>query len=230
MRGYGQFCPVAKAAEIFAERWTPLIVRELLFGSHHFNELRLGIPRISQSLLAQRLRSLEHDGVVERRRAPDGRSWEYHLTATGEALRPVVEQLGMWGYRWTGHRLHDEELEPREVMWFLRRQIDVEQLPDRRVVVQFDFAAGRLRRCWLVLHPPDVDLCLRDEGFDVDLFVSAEPRALAEAILGHGDLRQAIRQGRVRIDGPRPLADALPDWIRITSFAHRDQATAALAS
>jgi DNA-binding HxlR family transcriptional regulator len=222
MRGYSQFCPIAKGAEVFAERWTPLILRELLDGSHRFSELRRGIPLISQSLLAQRLRSLERDGVIEVRRTADGRGAEYHLTPAGEALRPVVEALGGWGHRWTVDRLQDDDFDPAVLMWFLHRQVDVGALPDRRVVVRFEFPEGRHRLWWLILHRPDVDLCLRDEGFEVDLYVSSSVRVLAEAILGRRDLQQEIWTGRVAVDGPRHLVRDFPGWIGASPFAQAD--------
>ena len=213
MRGYGQFCPIAKGAEVFAERWTPLILRELLYGSHRFGELRHGIPLISQSLLAQRLRSLERDGVIEARRTADGRGPEYHLTPAGEALRPVVEALGGWGHRWTVERLRDEDFDPAVLMWFLHRLVDVSVLPERRVVVRFEFHEGRHRLWWLILDRPGVDLCLRDEGFEVDLYVSAGARVLADTMLGRRDLGEAIRAGLIDVDGPRDLVRAFPQWL-----------------
>ena len=219
MRGYGQFCPISKASEVFAERWTPLILRELLDGSHRFGELRRGIPLISQSLLAQRLKSLERDGVVKSQRSPDGRRSEYHLTPAGEALRPVVELLGAWGHRWTVDRLSDEDFDPAVLMWFLHRLILTDRLPKRRVVVRFEFREGRHRLWWLILDGPDVDLCLRDEGFDVDLYVTADARALAEAILGQRDLGQTITSGLVEVDGPRDVVRAFPTWIGTSPFA-----------
>lgn len=218
MRGYLQFCPIAKAAEVFAERWTPLILRELLDGSHRFGELRRGMPLISQSLLSQRLKSLERDGVIESQRAPDGRSCEYHLTPAGEALRPVVELLGAWGHRWTVDQLRDEDFDPAVLMWFLHRLILTDRLPKRRVVVRFEFREGRHRLWWLILDGPEVDLCLRDEGFDVDLYVLADPRALANAILGRRDLGQTISAGLVEVEGPRDLVRAFPSWIGTSSF------------
>jgi DNA-binding HxlR family transcriptional regulator len=219
MRGYGQFCPIAKAAEVFAERWTPLILRELLYGSHRFGELRRGIPLISQSLLSQRLRSLEREGVIEARPAVDGRGSEYHLTPAGEALRPVVELLGAWGHQWTVASLRDDDFDPAVLMWCLHRLVVIENLPERRVVVRFDFRAGRQRLWWLVLHRPEVDLCLRDEGFEVDLYVTAEPRVLADAILGRRDLYQAMRAALVEVEGPRELVREFPSWIGVSPFA-----------
>jgi DNA-binding HxlR family transcriptional regulator len=228
MRGYGQFCPVAKAAEIFAERWTPLILRDLMYGSHRFSELRRGMPLISQSLLAQRLKSLERDGLIESRQSADGRGSEYHLTEAGEALRPVVDLLGAWGHRWTGNQLHDDDFDPGVLMWFLHRLVDVERLPPRRIVVRFEFPKERPPLYWLVLNRPEVDLCLRDEGFEVDLFVSTDSRTLGEAIAGRRELRWAIGQGLVEVEGPRDLAHAFPDWIGVTPFA-RDRPLALAA-
>jgi DNA-binding HxlR family transcriptional regulator len=219
MRGYGQFCPIAKAAEIVAERWTPLILRELLYGSHRFGELRRGIPLISPSLLAQRLKSLERDGILEARRPADGRGCEYLLTPAGEALRPVVELLGAWGHRGTIDKLRDEDYDPAVLMWFLHRLILTENLPERRLVVRFAFQEGRHRLWWLVLHKPNVDLCLRDEGFEVDLYVAAETRALGAAIQGHRTLSQVIRDGLIDVDGPRDLVRAFPTWIGVSPYA-----------
>jgi DNA-binding HxlR family transcriptional regulator len=219
MRGYGQFCPIAKASEIFAERWTPLILRELLYGSHRFGEFRRGIPLISQSLLAQRLKSLERDGILDVRRTPDGRHTEYHLTPAGEALRPVVELLGAWGHQWTYERLREEDHDPAVLMWFLHRLVHVEKLPRRRVVVHFEFRAGRHRLWWLILDRPHIDLCLRDEGFEIDLYVTTEPKILVEAILGRRDLTLAIQSGLVEVSGPRDLVRAFPSWIGVSPFA-----------
>ncbi len=219
MRGYGQFCPIAKAAEIVAERWTPLILRELLYGSHRFGELRRGIPLISPSLLAQRLKSLERDGILDARRPADGRGCEYVLTPAGEALRPVVEQLGTWGHRGTIDKLRAEDYEPAVLRWFLHRLILTEHLPERRIVVRFAFQEGRHRLWWLVMHKPNVDLCLRDEGFEVDLYVAAETTALGAAIQGHRALSQAIRDGLIDVDGPRDLVRAFPTWIGVSPYA-----------
>ena len=207
MRGYGQFCPIAKGAEIFAERWVPLILREMLDGSHRFGELRRGIPLISQSLLAQRLRSLERDGVIEARRTPDGRGSEYHLTPAGKALRPVVEALGDWGHQWTFEQLREEDFDPEVLMWFLHRLVDVDTLPERRVVVRFEFHEGRHRLWWLILHRPGVDLCLRDEGFEVDLYVSTRAGARRHDARpprpARDDRRRADRRGRPPGPGAR---------------------------
>ncbi|MGH2617031.1 MAG: winged helix-turn-helix transcriptional regulator, partial [Thermomicrobiales bacterium] len=142
MRGYGQFCPVAIASEIFAERWTPLVVRELFCGSHRFNELLNGLPRMPRSVLVQRLRSLESAGVVERRVEATGRGVEYHLTASGMELGDVVLQLGDWGKRWADTPVGPQNLDPDLLMWDIHRRLDGELMPERRVVVQIDLTGA----------------------------------------------------------------------------------------
>jgi DNA-binding HxlR family transcriptional regulator len=218
MPAYGQFCPVAKGAEVFAERWTPLILRELMQGSHRFNELRLGLPLMSQSLLAQRLRSLERDEVIERRPAPRGRGWEYYLTPAGEEMRPLVEMLGAWGYRWAIDRLSREDCDPGVLVWYIHRHIHIESLPAERVVVQFEFRNERKAMWWLVLDRPQVEFCPQHPGFDNDLQVLADTRALVEVYLGHLELGEAMRQGLVEVEGPRRLVRAFPRWIGISKF------------
>lgn len=228
-RGYGQFCPVAKGAEVFAERWTPLIVRELLNGSHRFGELQQGLPGISQSLLTQRLRSLQRDGVVERRCSRHGRGWEYHLTPAGQDLGRVVEQLGAWGYRWATDRLSPADLNPHALMWFMRRRVNVAGLPERRVVVSFTFRDGPRQSFWLVLQRPEVDLCLKAPGFDVDLYVTADTMALTQVYLGHLELRRAMADGLIEVEGPRDLLRALPSWLGVSPFARLHQPPIAAA-
>lgn len=215
---YGQFCPVSRGAEIFAERWTPLILRELLNGSHRFNELQLGLPRISRNLLTQRLASLTSAGVIERRPMERGRGFSYHLTAAGEELRPVVQALGAWGYRWGGEKLPTSKLDPVLLMWFIRRRVQVETLAHTRTVVRFDFRRPR-RSFWLRMEPPTVDLCFTDEGFDVELAVDADLAALTAVWLGRLRLADAIAAGSVRLDGDEDARPLFARWFGLSPFA-----------
>jgi DNA-binding HxlR family transcriptional regulator len=221
--GYGQFCPVAKASEVLAERWTPLVVRELLCGSHRFNELQRGVPLMSRSLLAKRLRELELAGVIERRPSGDGRGSEYHLTEAGEELRPIIMGLGAWGQRWARSELSRTELDPRLLMWDMQRNIETEALPAHRVVVRFRFtdpAPGLPRVTWLVLDRDQIDVCYKDPGFDVDLVVAGRLRALVAVWMGDASMTDVIRAGELKIEGTLRLADAFPSWLRRSIFAN----------
>jgi len=225
MKGYGQFCPVAVAAEIFAERWTPLILRELFAGSRRFNDIRHGVPLISRSLLAQRLRELEDAGVVESQPLASGRGREYALTKAGQELHTVVDGLGEWGQRWATGQFDPSNLDVGVLMWNVRRGMKAEQLPAERVVLRFDFRAlpahyKGMRTWWLIVQRPDVDLCLKDPGFDVDIVVSAEAAAMARIWMGHLEFAQAVRSGAVRLEGSRPMVQALPGWLKLSHYAH----------
>jgi DNA-binding HxlR family transcriptional regulator len=216
---YGQFCPVAKAAEIFAERWTPLILRELLCGSHRFSELEQGLPRISRTLLSQRLRSLESVGLVERRTDASGRTREYHLTQAGEDLFDVIIRLGEWSHRWFNPLLDLDDLDPQLLLWDMHRRLHTDRLPDRRVVVQFDFRGARAGSYWLVLEPGAPSVCWDPPGFEVDLIVDADSLALHRVWLGHQSFANALTSGDVSLDGPRELTRAFPDWLALSHFA-----------
>ena len=218
MLDYGQFCPVARAAEVFGERWTPLVVRELLCGSTRFNEIRRGVPRMSTTLLAQRLRKLEEIGVVERLRG----AADYRLTAAGEELRPIIMSLGHWGSRWIGSRLKRDQLDVGFLMWDVRRFARRELFPaERRVVVQFRFTDGRQgeRVWWLIVENGEVDLCRDDPGHEVTLIVESTVRALTEIWTGDLLPEQAVRRGEVRVLGSARDARDVWRWIGASAFA-----------
>jgi DNA-binding HxlR family transcriptional regulator len=163
MPGYGQFCPVAQAAEVLTERWTPIVIRELaLTGSRRFNDIQRGVPLMSSSLLSKRLRDLERSGIVERRQRRDGKGTEYHLTPAGQELGPLIAQLGIWSERSLRRPIIEETPDTGLLMWWVRGTVDSAALPDRRTVIHFRFhpAPEKLRNFWLVL--PEADLCLTD--------------------------------------------------------------------
>jgi len=220
-RGYGQFCPLAIAAEVLAERWTPLVVRELLCGSARFNDLQRGVPRMSSALLARRLKELQFAGIVERCRGSKG--FEYHLTAAGRELFPVIENMGLWAQRWLRHKLAEpDNLDPDLLMWDIRRNA-VGRIKDvaRRYVAEFRLSGvpTSRRRYWLVFERGAVDLCYRDPGFEVDLFVEASLRVLTEIWLGHVSLDRAIRDESLRLDGSRRDVSAFRSWFALSLFA-----------
>lgn len=221
-KGYGQFCPIALAAEILAERWTPLLIRELLLGSTRFNDLQRGVPRMSSALLARRLKALQFAGIVERRSGAGG-GGEYHLTPAGQELFPLVEQMGFWAQRWLRHKLVDtENLDPDLLMWDIRRTVVSRVGPeDRRYVAEFRLSGvpTSRRRYWLVFEGGQVDLCYKHPGFEVDLFIEANLRVLTAIWLGHVTIGQAIRDDRLRLDGSRRDVSAFRLWFVLSPFA-----------
>lgn len=212
MPSYGQFCPVAKAMEVLDERWTLLVVRELLAGSTHFNELRRGVPKMSPALLSKRLRTLERAGVIHRE--VDGTRVSYTLTESGRELGDVVQALGAWGVRWV-HRLGEEDLDPHLLMWDVRRTVPVDEWPRARTVLAFRFAdvPAPVRRWWLVVSDGEVDVCDYDPGYDVAATVATTLRVMVR--LWRGDLtwEQALRSASIEIDGAPSARGAVPRWV-----------------
>jgi DNA-binding HxlR family transcriptional regulator len=215
---YHQFCPVAKALELLDERWTLLVVRELIMGSTRFNELRRGNPRMSPTLLSRRLHQLTRAGVVERRSSPDGT--RYVLTAAGRELEPVVRALGVWGTRWVPE-LAPDDLDPKLLLWDVHRNVVREVLPAGRTVVQFRFPdlPPRSGTWWLVMTPDDVEVCDVDPGFEADLRVTTTLGSLTDVWRGERGWSESLRTGRLAVEGPEALRRALPDWFALSAFA-----------
>ncbi|MCC7429048.1 MAG: helix-turn-helix transcriptional regulator [Alphaproteobacteria bacterium] len=221
-RGYGQFCPIALAAEVLAERWTPLVIRELLCGSVRFNDIQRGVPRMSSALLARRLKDLHFAGIVERRRGEKG-ALEYHLTPAGRELFPAVEMMGLWAQRWLRHNLLDPaNLDPDLLMWDIRRRVASQAGSfARRYVTQFQLSGTPIsrRRYWLVFEGGQVDLCHKDPGFEVDLYAETSLRCLTEVWLGHLSIDAALREDKLRLDGSRRDHALFRSWFVLSSFA-----------
>jgi DNA-binding HxlR family transcriptional regulator len=218
VRSYAQYCPVAKATEVLGDRWTLLIVREMLGGASGFNELQRGLPGISRSVLTDRMRSLERAEVVERRTGPKGRTLGYRLTPAGRDLQPVVQAIGEWGATWSFTEPRPEELDPDLLIVWIARHVDREQLPPGRTVVRFAFREPR-RRYWMVLEPSEVSVCLQHPGFDVDLEVAVDTTALYRVYLGMTELSGAIRAGQVTMSGPQRLQRGFGRWFTWSAFA-----------
>lgn len=212
---YGQFCPVAMASEVLTERWTPLVVRELLCGSTRFNDLRRGVPLMSPALLSKRLKTLERVGVVEHHEG------EYVLTPAGLELRSVIESMGVWGQRWARGDVIAKNYDASLLMWDIHRNIDVAALPSQRVVVHFHLrgSSDGKSHFWLVLKSPTVDLCLTDPGHDIDVEVAAPVDTMVDYWMGRTDFIAAVRAGDLSVVGPRPLVRALPTWFTRSLFA-----------
>lgn len=215
---YHQFCPVAKAMELLDERWTMLVIRELLLGSRHFNDIRRGVPKMSPSLLSKRLRDLTRAGIVERR--DEGREVVYGPTAAGMELAPVVDKLGAWGMRWIG-KLGEEDLDPKLLMWDLHRHVDPALVPPGRTVVSFRFndVPAKIRDWWLVMTAEEVDVCDFDPGYDVAVSVTGSLRRMVEIWRGDLGWPAAIRSGIIQLDGPERFRRAVPKWFPASQFA-----------
>ena len=214
---YQQVCPVSLASEVIAERWTPLILREIvLFGNHHFSDIQRGVGRISQSLLSQRLRTLEEAGVIERCPNRLGRGWEYHPTQAGRELEPVLNELGIWAQHWI--ELRREDCDPAYLMLTVQSLIAPERLPPRPVTVRFEFSEHP-KIYWLVLDGGDPELCYYDPGREVDLVVRVDEQAFGQVLMGRAAYEGAVASGKIQLDGPPDLVRGFPRWLSESRFA-----------
>lgn len=215
-KGYGQYCPLALAAEILCERWTLLVVSRLIDGCTRFNEIHRGVPRISPTLLRQRLEHLEHAGLCYRAPLKNGRGHEYLLTEAGKALDPIIMSLAVWGQQWS-RDLETEDLDPAFLAWSMHTRLDVAAMPETRTVLEFEFSGttADCRRFWLVVEDTKVDMCLKHPGHEVDLVIRAPIRHFIETWRGFRDLRSEIASGRIQVEGPSEIRRELPtSWVR----------------
>lgn len=218
MRSYGQFCPVAKAAELFCERWTPLIFRNLAMGATRFSEIHRGVPLMSPTLLTQRLRQLEAEGVVERRRS--GNVWAYHMTPAGEEFVPLVLALSAWGQRWSRRQLADGEVDLGLLVWSLERGARPDAFGDRQTLVKLEFTdqPAAKRYWWFLNHSDKCELCLEDPGFEVDLYLISTLCDMIYVIRGDLPLSRALAAGRLEAHGPTRIRRALSKWLNLQPY------------
>jgi DNA-binding HxlR family transcriptional regulator len=219
--GYKQFCPLAMAAEVLCTRWTMVLMRELVAGTTRFNDLRRGVPKMSPTLLSQRLKELEAAGIVQRHALSSEKGvFEYRLTDAGRDLRPVVEAMGFWGQKWVESSLSLRNLDPSLLMWDMRRNLNPEPLPKARVVVQFlysDLPASK-SLWWLVIEPDgEVDLCWSDPGFEVDLYVTSDLRTMTSIWMGLTTVEKA--REAIGLTGDRHIAASIQTWLGLSPFA-----------
>ncbi|MFC7496775.1 MULTISPECIES: winged helix-turn-helix transcriptional regulator [unclassified Nocardioides] len=219
MKDYVQYCPVALASSVLAERWTPLIVRELVLGGRRFNEIDRGLPGISRSLLKQRLDHLERKGVVTRVELPRGGGHEYRLTPAGRDLERVIMAVGEWAVRWMFSEPEPREVDPVTLTWWMSRRVVVDALPDQRTVIQFEYGGDAPMRIWLVIEKPETSVCTDPPGFDVDLVVGTDPVDLMRVFSGITTYHDAVVGGTLTVAGPPRLARELPHWFAWSPFA-----------
>lgn len=220
MTSYGQFCPVAKASELLAERWTLLILRELLLGSHRFGELQRALSRISPSLLTKRLKQLESAGIVIRKAQVGRKGLDYFLTPAGKELAPIVEHLAIWGMRWARGQLSDDELDVEFLMWDIQRRLDTDMLPDGETVLCFIFDdLVSFKNWWLIVSNREVDVCTENPGKDVDLYINTTLRNLVEIWEGDIEIKAAQQQKLIKTQGNKQLTKTMSDWLGICLYA-----------
>ncbi len=221
MKGYGQFCPIAKAAEIFCERSTALVIRNLGAGAQRFNDIHRGVPHMSATLLTKRLRQLETEGLVMRRHSPSGKSWTYHLTDAGAEFLPLVGALGIWGQRWTRRELAEGELDLGLLIWGLEYSVDPTAFGPKRHVLRLTVSdqPEHKRLYWFVCEAGALDLCVSDPGGATDLFLEATLADLIRVYRGDVALETAIDDGRLRVDGAPKHIRHLRRWFNIDEMA-----------
>lgn len=216
---YGQFCPIAKASEVLGERWTNLVVRELGAGSDSFNDLRRGLPLMSPSLLSARLKSLELAGVV--RRMQSEKKVRYELTEAGRELKPILLALGTWGQRWARTTYDQRDLDPSMLMWDIHRTMNADYFDERQAVLLFEFEdfTAKFRRWWLVIKSGNVDVCMRDPGFELDLILRTDVKSLTAIWLGDISFAKAMRTKVLRLSGPAKLKRDIAKWLGTNYFS-----------
>ncbi|HVL57502.1 MAG TPA: helix-turn-helix domain-containing protein [Burkholderiaceae bacterium] len=215
MKGYGQLCPVAKAAEIFCERWNALIIRDLAAGDARFSQLQRGLPLMSRSMLSKRLKELERERIIERCDSTPERGSFYRLTPAGREFLPIVQALGHWGERWTRRRLSERDTDCRLLLWEMERSVRADAFGAERAVVQIDFVGqpSNRRRWWFLHDAGTVHLCVKDPGFDVDLYVTVRLSDMIALWQGELPLAAALRSGRLKALGPSRFTRALREWL-----------------
>ncbi len=220
MRDYGQYCPVTIGSEVIGDRWTPLILREMLaIGSTRFNEIERGLPGISRTLLSQRLRHLERKGVVARVPAAGGRGSEYHLTPAGSALMPVLMAMGEWAVRWMYAEPTPPDADPQTLLWWMHRMLAHDQLPDERVVIEFRFEGEDAMTIWLVLDRGEASVCAKHPGFETDLLAVTTGLTLLRIHSGIDTVAEALADGSLRLEGPPALRRGFSRWFVWSPFA-----------
>ena len=211
---FGDYCPIAMANEVIGDRWSPLVLRELIIGETRFNDIHRGIPRIGRSVLAGRLKWLERNGLVERVPRPDSQAVDYVLTEAGRDLEPIIFGMGRWGAKWVFGDPSDEQIDTTHLVWRLHQFTDPDRAPDERTTVEVRTHGAGAGRAWIVFEERASTACQIDPGYDIDLLVTADARELHRWYHGHAEWNDLCRAGAITVQGPKRLASAFPTWFR----------------
>lgn len=217
---YGQFCPISKAAEVLCERWTLLLIREMLMGSCRYNEFQRALSKISPSLLSKRLTELEQANLIVKRRAQGGRSHEYHLTQAGNELGPIVTSLGIWGMQWARDQMGLDEQDVELLMWDIRRSIIVNNIPGKQAVLKFHFCdLTEHANWWVIINGEERDLCVEDTQQNVDLYFTSPIQTMIDVWMGDQSLNDALNSGGLKIIGEEGFRRTVKDWFGFNRLA-----------
>ncbi len=219
-QGFGQFCPIALASEVLTQRWMLLIVHQLLDGSSRFNDIRRGVPKISATLLKQRLETLEYAEIIEKRASGNSGVYEYFLTPAGTELESIIKGIGSWGQRWA-RDIQEEDLDPGWLVWSMRNRLNVEEMPKGRTIIQFEFtdAKPKERYFWLLVNEKKVDVCVKYPGNSPDIKVTSPVIVMAEVWRGIRPIRKAIADGAIQLEGKPSVCRAFPNWLLLSQLA-----------
>jgi DNA-binding HxlR family transcriptional regulator len=227
---YRQFCPIAKSLEILGEKWTLLVIRELLMGGSRFNELQRGLGSMSPALLSKRLESLVEHNLIVRRKNPGERGYSYYPTEQAKELMPVLEAFGAWGLRWMKENLVDEDYDVEFLMLYLERSIVPENLVGKETVIHFHFTDLSVHpRWWIVVQGDSVEVCCKDPGKDVDIYFTTKASTMTNVWLGHRSYRSVIDNGELQLIGPSRLTRTVPKWMTVCGFSELPAARSMVA-
>lgn len=217
---YGQFCPIAKASEIIGEKWTILIIRELLMGGSRFNELQRGLSLISPTLLSKRLDSLVEHGLVMKKKITGQKGYQYLPTDSCQQLLPILKSLGDWGMRWARSNLVEKDYDVELLMLYLQRSVVPDKLPGNEAVIRFKFTdIKEYPDWWMVVEGDNVDLCVNDPGKDVDIYFTSSVKTLTDVWMGENSYKRAIRDGDLTLIGDRVLTHNISSWLSNSIYA-----------
>lgn len=217
---YGQFCPVAKATEILGEKWTILVIRELLMGGTRFNELQRGLSMISPTILTKRLSALADQGLVVKKKIPGQKGYEYFPTESCKELLPIIKGLGDWGMRWARGNLQDKDYDVQLLMLYLQRSILVDKLVGKETVIRFKFTdINDAPDWWLIADNNKVDVCTNDPCKDVDVYFTSTVRTLVDVWMGLLPYKKAVRESQIKVVGPNAMTNNIFTWLDMSMFA-----------